>query len=147
MDWELEALKSCAPKKALRRPEPRAQAEDAVQAMLRAHTRLGLGDRAAVGMLHAPRGATLSEPEESGAMNWIAICATALALPLLTSVAAAIAQSTVYTTVNAQSEKPVRLGVYAGLNKDSSQGPLPEIKVTQDPTHGVFVIRKGNTGC
>ena len=79
MDWELEALKSCAPKKALRRPEPRAQAEDAVQAMLRAHTRLGLGDRAAVGMLHAPRGATLLEPEESGAMNRIAICATALA--------------------------------------------------------------------
>jgi hypothetical protein len=39
MDWELEALKSCAPKKALRRPEPRAQAEDAVQAMLRARTR------------------------------------------------------------------------------------------------------------
>ena len=37
----------------------------------------------------------------------------------------------------------MRLGAYAGLNKDCSQGPLPEIKVTQNPTHGVFVIRKG----
>jgi hypothetical protein len=75
-------------------------------------------------------------------MNRITIGAMALALPLLTSVAPAIAQSTVYTTINAQSGKPVRLGVYAGLNKDCSQGPLPEIKVTQNPTHGVFVIRK-----
>ena len=63
-------------------------------------------------------------------MNRVAIGATALAL--LTSVAPAIAQSTVYTTINAQSGKPVRLGAYAGLNKDCSQGPLPEIKVTQE---------------
>ena len=74
-------------------------------------------------------------------MNRVAIGATALAL--LTSVAPAIAQSTVYTTINAQSGKPVRLGAYAGLNKDCSQGPLPEIKVTQNPKNGVFVIRKG----
>ena len=65
-------------------------------------------------------------------MNRVAIGATALAL--LTSVAPAIAQSTVYTTINAQSGKPVRLGAYAGLNKDCSQGPLPEIKVTQIPS-------------
>jgi hypothetical protein len=37
----------------------------------------------------------------------------------------------------------VRLGAYAGLNKDCSQGPVPEIKVTQNPKNGVFVIRKG----
>ena len=74
-------------------------------------------------------------------MNRIAIGATALAL--LTSVAPAIAQSTVYTTINAQSGKPVRLGAYVGLNKDCSQGPVPEIKVTQNPKNGVFVIRKG----
>jgi len=98
-------------------------------------------------MPQAPRGATLSEPEESGAIKQDRDGATARALPLLTSVAPAIAQSTVYTTVNAQSGKPVRLRAYAGLNKDCSQGPLPEIKVTQNPTHGVFVIRKGNTGC
>ena len=65
-------------------------------------------------------------------MNRIAIGATALALPLLTSVGPAIAQSTVYTTV-----------AYAGLNKDCSPGPLPEIRVTQNPKHGAFVIHKG----
>ena len=106
-----------------------------------------LSDRAAVRMLCSTRHDAALEPEGGGAMNRIAIGATALALPLLTSVAPAIAQSTVYTTVNAQSGKPVRLGAYAGLNKDCSQGPLPEIKVTQNPKHGVFVIRKGNTGC
>ena len=73
-------------------------------------------------------------------MNRIAIGATALALPLLTSVGPAIAQSTVYTTVNAQSGKPLRLGAYAGLNKDCSPGPLPEIRVTQNPKHGAFVM-------
>ena len=76
-------------------------------------------------------------------MNRIAIGATALALLLLTSVGPAIAQSTVYTTVNAQSGKPLRLGAYAGLNKDCSPGPLPEIRVTQNPKHGAFVIHKG----
>jgi hypothetical protein len=73
-------------------------------------------------------------------MNRIAIGATALALWF---VAPAVAQSTIYGTLNAQSGKPVRLGAYVGLNKDCSQGPLPEIKVTENPKHGVFVVKKG----
>jgi hypothetical protein len=45
-------------------------------------------------------------------MNRIVIGAMALAVPLLASIAPAISQSTVYTTVNAQSGQPVQLGTY-----------------------------------
>jgi hypothetical protein len=76
-------------------------------------------------------------------MNRIAISAIALVVVLLGFVAPAISQSTTYTTVDAQSGKPVRLGAYTGLKQDCSQGPLPEIKVTQNPKHGVFVVRTG----
>jgi hypothetical protein len=77
-------------------------------------------------------------------MNRIALLgAIALALPTLTAAIPARSQSSVHTTVDAQSGKPVRLGAFTGLKADCSQGPLPEIKVTQNPKHGVFVVRTG----
>lgn len=74
-------------------------------------------------------------------MNKIAI--RTLAVALLGGGVPAIAQSSVYTTITAQSGKPVRLGAYAGLSRDCMQTTLPEIKVTGSPKHGVFVVRKG----
>jgi hypothetical protein len=76
-------------------------------------------------------------------MNMITPRAIALAACLLAPVGPALSQSTVYTTVDAQSGKPVRLGAYTGLKRDCSPGPLPEIKVTQNPKNGVFVVRTG----
>lgn len=83
----------------------------------------------------------LSTPEVEKFMNRIVI--GALALALIGGAASAIAQSSVYTTINAQSGKLVRLGAYAGLNWDCSQTRLPKIKVTESPKHGVFVVRSG----
>jgi hypothetical protein len=69
-----------------------------------------------------------------------AIPAAVIALAAVAS--AAVAQTVTGKTVNAVSGKAVRLGVYAGMKKDCSPGPLPEVKIVTPPANGVFVVRR-----
>jgi len=48
-----------------------------------------------------------------------------------------------YTSFEATSAKPVRLGYYASANKDCAPAPLPKIRVVATPKSGTVTVRPG----
>jgi hypothetical protein len=66
----------------------------------------------------------------------IAMAAASLAAP-------AIAQTTDYTSVDAQPGRPVEIGNYAAVGKVCSAGAPPTIKVVEPPRAGTLSVRAG----
>ncbi len=48
-----------------------------------------------------------------------------------------------YTSFDATSAKPVRIGWYGATHKDCTPAPLPRIEVTEPPMSGSLTIRPG----
>ena len=72
--------------------------------------------------------------------GWIAAAVALLWLPLSEP---ALAQTSVYRSIDAPSGKPVRVRVVTNLKKDCTAGTPAEIKVVTTPKNGDLVIENG----
>jgi hypothetical protein len=66
-----------------------------------------------------------------------------LAIAVLSSSRAVLAQSVDYTSVVAVGSKPVQLTYHASAHKNCAPAVPPEIKVLDPPTNGTLIVRKG----
>src|SRR5262249_5196331 len=51
---------------------------------------------------------------------------------------------TVENTVQGETGKDIRVGVYVNIQPDCSSGPLPTIRLVEPPAHGKVTVKKGN---
>ena len=66
-------------------------------------------------------------------------------LLLITATVLTGAQEQTFRTVEAAPGKPVRLGVVGNITKECTPGPMPEVKVVTQPSHGTLAVRSGKT--
>ena len=51
---------------------------------------------------------------------------------------------TVDRTVQGETGKDIRIGVYVNIRPDCTSGPLPTIRLVEPPAHGKVTVKKGN---
>lgn len=73
------------------------------------------------------------------------IGAACLVLLLVPWAEPAAAQEQTFRTVEAAPGKLVRLGLVGNVTKECTPGPMPEIKVLTQPSHGTLAVRSGKT--
>lgn len=72
------------------------------------------------------------------------LAASILMLALAGALPAAAQGEKVYRSADAVTGKTVRLGIYANVSKECTNGPLPEVKVVTPPKYGSLSVRSGN---
>ena len=66
-------------------------------------------------------------------------------LLLITAAGLTRAQEQTFRTVEAAPGKLVRLGLVGNVTKECTPGPMPEVTVLTQPSHGSLTIRSGKT--
>ena len=69
----------------------------------------------------------------------------AACLVVITAAGLARAQEQTFRTVEAAPGKVVRIGVVGNVTKECTVGPMPEVKVGTQPSHGTLAIKSGKT--
>ena len=77
-------------------------------------------------------------PDPRRASRWAA------GLLVVTLPSLALAQvPTVERTAKGQTDKDIRVGVYANILPDCTSGPLPTLRLASPPSHGKVTVKKG----
>lgn len=82
-------------------------------------------------------------PIDLVALSRAGVAALTLAAVIPTAALAQEAPSVNYTSFDATSAAPVRLGYYGAVHKDCSPAPMITIRVSEPPKSGTFIIRPG----
>ena len=63
----------------------------------------------------------------------------------ITAAQCAWSQEQTFRTVEAAPGKVVRIGLVGNVTKECTVGPMPEVKVVTQPSHGTLAIKSGKT--